>query len=183
MTVVVANFTTTINLDSLLSDGSGARGIRLDGVSSDWVLRLEMPVGGTYAGWSPWPSDYASEVPSPPTSWGNAFSVTNADGSIASFGANAVATSAEGARAAFVPVTITGYKSLFSRWMMLSGVSRGSRMRGRFSFRHTSADRTIRLSAKPAAMAARVFMEQGAMTIPECRKEPLAGGANRLSGK
>ena len=107
----VTSFTTTINLDSRLSDGSGARGIRLDGVSSDWVLRLDMPVGGTYTGWSPWPSDFASEVPSPPTSWGNAFSVNNADGSIASFGANAVATSAEAARAAFAPVTITGYKS------------------------------------------------------------------------
>lgn len=106
-----AEFTTTINLDSGLSDGTGTRGIRLDGMNADWVLRLDMPAGGTYVAWSPWSSDYSAEVPSPPNAWGNAFSVTNADGSTAAFGANAIASSDTAARAAFAAVTITGYRS------------------------------------------------------------------------
>ena len=70
---------------------------------------------------------------------------------------------------------------IFFKWMMLKGVSLGSRISGRFSFRLTSAALWIRLSATPDAMAASVFIEQGAMTMPSFLNDPLAGGAKKSS--
>ena len=117
----VTSFTTTINLNAVTNGGSTSSvGISLSGVSADWVLTLDMPAGGAYEGWSPWPSDYDTNVPSPPTAWGNSFQVTNPDTSVASFGANAIANTSALARAAFSPVTITGYSS-YVFWIADSG--------------------------------------------------------------
>jgi hypothetical protein len=110
------SFTTIIDINARNSSSSSASGIRLGGMSADWILRLELPTGQTWAAWSPWSSDNSQEVPSPPNAWGTAFSVTNTDGSTATFGANGIASSAEAARAGFSSVTITGYTS-YTFWI------------------------------------------------------------------
>ena len=131
---VVIAFTTTINLNATTNAGNtSVVGISLAGVNADWVLTLDMPAGGTFDGWSPWSSDYDENVPSPPTAWGNSFSVTNPDGSSAAFGSNAIAVSGALARAAFVPVTITGYSS-YTFWI---GDSNPGDNRGGLSIRVT----------------------------------------------
>ena len=63
---------------------------------------------------------------------------------------------------------------MFSRWTRLKGVSRGTRISFRRSFRWTSAARVIRFVVIPWAIAARVLMLQGATTIPAVRNDPLA---------
>ncbi len=63
---------------------------------------------------------------------------------------------------------------MLRRWARLSGVSRGISTRRRRSFSTTSAARDTRSSACACATAASVFIEQGAITIPAVRNEPLA---------
>ncbi len=108
------------------ASGSSAAGIYLGGMNPDWILTLDMPAGLTFGGWSPWSSDNSNEVPSIPNAWGNSFSVTNADGSTANFGANGTHPNANAARAAFASVTITGYPS-YTFWLndTNSGDNRG----------------------------------------------------------
>ncbi len=65
-------------------------------------------------------------------------------------------------------------RTMFSRWIRLSGVSRGTRISLRRSFRWTSAARVIRLAVIPAAIDASVLMLHGTMTIPPVRNDPLA---------
>ncbi len=110
-------FTYVVDLDARNSSSSPAfGGIRIVGIGPDWVLTLDLPTGQKYSGWSAWASDYSSEVPSPPTAWGNAFSVTNGDGSTAAFGTMPIATTGPAACAAFAPVTISGYAS-YTFWI------------------------------------------------------------------
>ena len=59
-------------------------------------------------------------------------------------------------------------------WIRCSGVSRGTRIRWRFSLRWTSAARWMRFCDRPWAMAATVPMLHGQMTMPPVRNEPLA---------
>jgi hypothetical protein len=61
-----------------------------------------------------------------------------------------------------------------------SGVSRGTRISLRRSFRCTSAARWIRLFDAAQAMALTVLPEQGHTTMPSVRKEPLAIGAMKF---
>ena len=70
---------------------------------------------------------------------------------------------------------------MFSRWMAESGVSRGTRISLRASLSMTSAARSIRLSASPAAIAASVPMVQGQTTMASAGLEPDATGANHSS--
>jgi hypothetical protein len=68
-------------------------------------------------------------------------------------------------------------RRMFSTWMRLSGVSRGTRTSGRPSLSVTSAARSIRFEARPVTMPERVPIEQGATTMPSVRTEPDAIGA------
>lgn len=61
---------------------------------------------------------------------------------------------------------------MFSRWISLNGVSRGTRTSGRRSLSVTSAARVIRLSAKPCRIAASVFMLHGTTTMPDTGYDP-----------
>ena len=63
---------------------------------------------------------------------------------------------------------------MFSRWIRLSGVSRGTRISFRPSLSATSAARWIRFDADPEATAVRVRIEQGAITMPSVLNEPDA---------
>ena len=56
--------------------------------------------------------------------------------------------------------------SIFSRWMLCSGVSLGTRVSGRRSLRHTSAARSSRLLEIPWASEAMLFMLAGTRAIP-----------------
>ena len=69
--------------------------------------------------------------------------------------------------------------AMFVRCIAFKGVSRGTRTRDLRSLRHTSAERRIRLSARPWAMAAVVAMLHGTTAIPSVGKVPLATGAVR----
>ena len=70
---------------------------------------------------------------------------------------------------------------MFSRWIAESGVSRGTSTSGRRSFSMTSAARSIRLSARPPAIAPSVPMLQGQTTIASPGFEPDATGAYQSS--
>ena len=70
---------------------------------------------------------------------------------------------------------------MFSRWMTLRGVSRGTTISGRRSLRWTSAARVTRFVVMPLAIAARVLMLHGETTIPPVRNEPLAIAAEKSS--
>ena len=61
-----------------------------------------------------------------------------------------------------------------------SGVSRGTRISLRRSFRCTSAARWIRLPEAPWAIALSVPPEQGQTTMPSVRDEPLAIGGKEI---
>ncbi len=63
---------------------------------------------------------------------------------------------------------------MFSRWISLSGLFRGTRIGRRRSFSVTSAARQIRPSAYPVRIPARVFMLQGTMIIAATGKDPDA---------
>ena len=63
-----------------------------------------------------------------------------------------------------------------------NGDSRTIRISLRRSFSATSAARTIRFELIPEAIADMVWMEQGAITIPEVTKEPLASRQPISSG-
>ena len=67
--------------------------------------------------------------------------------------------------------------SMFSRWMLENGDSRGTRISCRRSLRATSAARSMRLLLAPVAMAERVPVEQGQTTMAAGALEPDAGGA------
>lgn len=64
---------------------------------------------------------------------------------------------------------------------MLNGVSRVKSTSLFLSFKVISAALIIRLSAYPLAIPERVFMLQGAITMPDTRKEPLAISDERFS--
>jgi len=64
------------------------------------------------------------------------------------------------------------------RWMGESGVSRAASTSGRFSFTHTSAARSSKLSANPQAIPATLFMLQGTTSMPSVRNVPLAMAAS-----
>ncbi len=66
---------------------------------------------------------------------------------------------------------------MFSIAISERGVSRGTSTRGRLVRSMISAARTMRLSAKPLATAASVFMEQGAITMASVRNDELASRA------
>src|SRR5947209_1596104 len=72
---------------------------------------------------------------------------------------------------------------MFSRWMALYGVSRGTRTSFRPSFRQTSAARWIRFVPAPDAIAPIVPIEQGTTIIPACLFEPDEGFAAKLSSR
>src|SRR3984957_11863400 len=59
-------------------------------------------------------------------------------------------------------------------WILLSGVSRRQRTRGRFSLRQTSAARSISWEAMPLAMRAKVPTLQGSTIMASAGYEPLA---------
>jgi hypothetical protein len=63
---------------------------------------------------------------------------------------------------------------MFRKCARLNGVSRTINNRRRRSLSVTSAARVRRLSPKPCATAASVFIEQGAITIAAVSKLPLA---------
>jgi len=67
--------------------------------------------------------------------------------------------------------------SMFSRWIVESGVSRGTSTSGRRSFSITSAARSIRLSARPCAIAPSVPTVHGQIAIASAGFEPDAIGA------
>ena len=69
--------------------------------------------------------------------------------------------------------------SMFSKWISLKGVSRGTSTRVRRSLRMTSAHRSRRLPEFPAAMRERVPMLQGQITMASGAFEPLATGARK----
>src|SRR3990167_6109715 len=71
--------------------------------------------------------------------------------------------------------------SMFSRWMLENGASRGTRINWRRSFSTTSAARSIRLLQAPLAMADRVPVEQGTTTMALGAPEPEAAGAIQSS--
>ena len=66
-----------------------------------------------------------------------------------------------------------------SRWISLSGVSRGTRTTRRRSLSATSAARSTSERDAPAAIAESVPIEHGQMTIPLLRADPDAGAAPR----
>ena len=70
------------------------------------------------------------------------------------------------------PISVT--LTMLRRCARFSGVSRTISTRRRRSLSITSAARVIRLSASPCATAASVRIEQGAITMPAQRNEPLA---------
>jgi hypothetical protein len=71
---------------------------------------------------------------------------------------------------------------MLRRWARLNGVSRTISTRRRRSFSVTSAARVSRLSPKPCAMAASVFIEHGATTMAAVSKLPLATQAPTSPG-
>ena len=71
--------------------------------------------------------------------------------------------------------------SMFSRWIAESGVSRGTSTSGRRSFSITSAARSIRLSARPPAIAPSVPIVHGQIAIASAALEPEATGAIQSS--
>ena len=73
------------------------------------------------------------------------------------------------------PARVTA--AMFSRWIRLSGVSRGISTSRRRSFSITSAQRWIRFRAVPWAMHARLAPEQGAMSAAGASDDPDANGA------
>ena len=70
------------------------------------------------------------------------------------------------------PISVTAV--MLRRCARLNGVSRTISTRRRRSLSTTSAARAIRLSDRPWATAASVFIEQGAITMPSDWNEPLA---------
>ena len=70
------------------------------------------------------------------------------------------------------PISVTAV--MLRRCARLNGVSRTIRIRRRRSLSVTSAARVSRLSPKPCAIAASVFIVQGAITIAAVSKLPLA---------
>src|SRR3972149_3218421 len=70
---------------------------------------------------------------------------------------------------------------MFWMWLAARGVSRGTRMSFRLSFRPPAAARVIRLSLMPQAIFPRVPREQGMTPVASKRWEPDAGGAPRSS--
>ena len=78
------------------------------------------------------------------------------------------------------PISVTAH--MLRRCARLKGVSRTISSSGRRSFSITSAARVSRLSPKPCATAASVFIEQGAITIAEASKLPLARQAPTSPG-
>ena len=66
---------------------------------------------------------------------------------------------------------------MFSRWMVVKGVSRTTRISLRRSFRVTSAARSISELERPAAILPRVPVVQGQMTMASGGLLPLATGA------
>ncbi|MNC94512.1 hypothetical protein D3C83_113850 [compost metagenome] len=79
------------------------------------------------------------------------------------------------------PISVTA--TMLRKCARLSGVSRTSSTRRRRSFSATSAARDTRSSACACAAADSVFIEQGAITIPSTRKDPLAIGAAMSRGR
>ena len=73
------------------------------------------------------------------------------------------------------PISVTAV--MLRRCARFSGVSRATNTSLRRSFSTTSAARLSRLSAKPCATPASVFIEHGAITMPAVRNEPLATAA------
>jgi len=71
--------------------------------------------------------------------------------------------------------------SMFCRWMAESGVSLGTRTRGRRSFSMQSAALSMRLPETPVATLASVPIEHGQIIIAFTRAEPLAAEAVRSS--
>ena len=68
---------------------------------------------------------------------------------------------------------------MFSRWIALSGVSRGTRISRRRSLSATSAARSTSERDEPAAIADSVPIEHGQITIPPLSADPDAGAAPR----
>ena len=81
-------------------------------------------------------------------------------------------TEAGAAGAMMVPAVES--RSMFSIWMWLKGVSRGTSISGRRSLSITAPARVSRLSFTPAASLPSVSIEQGMMTIARARNEPEA---------
>ena len=71
---------------------------------------------------------------------------------------------------------------MLRRWARLNGVSRTISSSLRRSLSVTSAARVSRLSEKPCATEASVFIEQGATTMAEVPKLPLARQAPMSPG-
>ena len=65
----------------------------------------------------------------------------------------------------------------FSRWITLSGISRGTTTSVRRSLIMTSAARVSSVSEMPCAMRATVLIEHGTMAIACQPALPLANGA------
>lgn len=72
--------------------------------------------------------------------------------------------------------------AMFSRWMACIGVSLGTSIRSRLSFRWTSAALMTKFSEYPWAIAEMVFIVAGIMTIVSTLKLPLAIGASMFEG-
>ena len=70
------------------------------------------------------------------------------------------------------PISVTAV--IVRRCPRCSGVSRTIKIKRRLSFKVTSAARTRRFEAMPAAIDDIVLMEHGATTIPSVRNDPLA---------
>ena len=70
---------------------------------------------------------------------------------------------------------------MLRRWIALSGVSRGTSTSGRRSLSITSAARSIKLSARPAASAPAVPMLQGQIAIASAGFDPEAMGESQSS--
>jgi len=79
------------------------------------------------------------------------------------------------------PISVTDV--MLRRWARLNGVSRTISNSVRRSFSVTSAARVTRLSDRPCATAANVFIEQGATTIAAAWKLPLATQAPMSPGE
>lgn len=64
--------------------------------------------------------------------------------------------------------------SIFSRWIKLNGLSRGTQIKGKFSFNVTSAALEIKSWDMPDAILPIQPIDAGMIIIPLWRKEPEA---------